>query len=134
MLAEVLKVKQESQVQPVLLVESVRAQKLLLCSHQSLNSRTHPKAPAAGVASPSFESKTEQRLHFKGDWHRLNVKLRSVGKAAVDEAEFERLVSEKDEVGVSPTSTITHFTAPGALVYTHTHHAGVQHLWFRYRL
>ncbi|KAL3146340.1 hypothetical protein ABBQ32_003031 [Trebouxia sp. C0010 RCD-2024] len=51
-----------------------------------------------GVSSPSFESQTEQRLHFKSDRHRFNVKLRSVGKAAVDEAEFERLVSEKDEV------------------------------------
>ena len=54
---------------------------------------------ALGVSSPAFESQTEQRLHFKGDWHRFNVKLRSVGKTAVDEAEFERLVSEKDEVG-----------------------------------
>lgn len=53
---------------------------------------------AAGVSSPAFESQTEQRLHFKGDWHRFNVKLRSVGKAAVDETEFERLVTEKDEV------------------------------------
>ena len=56
---------------------------------------------SSGVSSPAFESQTEQRLHFKGDWHRFNVKLRSVGKAAVDEAEFERLVSEKDEVGAS---------------------------------
>lgn len=54
---------------------------------------------ASGVSLPAFESQSEQRLHFKGDWHRFNVKLRSVGKAAVDEAEFERLVSEKDEVG-----------------------------------
>lgn len=53
---------------------------------------------ASGVSSPSFDSQTEQRLHFKSDWHRFNIKLRSVGKAAVDEAEFERLVSEKNEV------------------------------------
>jgi len=58
-------------------------------------------ACASGVSSSPFESQTEQRLHFKSDWHRFNVKLRSNGKSAVDEAEFERLVSEKDEVNAA---------------------------------
>ena len=52
----------------------------------------------SGTTSDPFDSQTEQRLHFKSDWHRFNIKLRSFGRAAVDEAEFEQLVSEKDEV------------------------------------
>ncbi|KAL0031417.1 hypothetical protein WJX79_010554 [Trebouxia sp. C0005] len=51
-----------------------------------------------GTTSDPFDSQTEQRLHFKSDWHRFNIKLRSAGRAAVDEAEFEQLVSEKDEL------------------------------------
>lgn len=51
-----------------------------------------------GTTSAAFDSPADQRLHFKSDWHRFNVKLRSVGKATVDEAEFERLVSDKNEV------------------------------------
>lgn len=73
----------------------------LLSLYQTVDS-VSSKPIAAGVCSPAFGSQTEQRLHFKGDWHRFNVKLRSVGKAAVDETEFERLVTEKDEVS-TPT-------------------------------
>ena len=73
---------------------------------------------ASGVSSPAFESQTEQRLHFKGDWHRFNVKLRSVGKTAVDEAEFERLVSEKDEVIASFLQTAV---APQQQVSLYSH-------------
>ena len=66
-----------------------------------------------GVSSSSFESQTEQRLHFKSDWHRLNIKLRSVGKSAVDEAEFERLVGEKDEVSVTHILKTIPYTSVG---------------------
>lgn len=69
----------------------------------------------AGVSSPAFESQTEQRLHFKGDWHRFNVKLRSVGKAAVDETEFERLVTEKDEVA-TPFIWPLHMSRPACIL------------------
>ena len=51
-----------------------------------------------GIGSSPFDSQAMQRSHFKSDWHRFNVKLRSVKRAAVGEAEFERLVGEKDEV------------------------------------
>ena len=73
---------------------------------------------ASGVSSPAFESQTEQRLHFKGDWHRFNVTLRSVGKTAVDEAEFERLVSEKDEVIALILRDSSRSTAGGVSVFT----------------
>ena len=51
-----------------------------------------------GISSSPFDNPGMQRSHFKSDWHRFNVKLRSVKRAAVGEAEFERLVGEKDEV------------------------------------
>ena len=63
-----------------------------------------------GTTSAAFDSPADQRLHFKSDWHRFNVKLRSVGKATVDEAEFERLVSDKDEASTLHSATMIRST------------------------
>ena len=67
-----------------------------------------------GTTSAAFDSPADQRLHFKSDWHRFNVKLRSVGKATVDEAEFERLVSNKDEASTLHGATMVKLTAEAA--------------------
>lgn len=45
-----------------------------------------------GFDTPGFSSPDEQRLHFKSDWHRLNLKRRLGGQAALGEEAFEKLV------------------------------------------
>jgi len=53
-----------------------------------------------------FDSLDEQRVHFKLDWHRYNLKLSLNGKPKVSEEEFERkfedlVTDEKDEISGS---------------------------------
>ena len=40
----------------------------------------------------SFRDVDEQRLHFKSDWHRYNVKMKLNGGRPVTEPEFNQLV------------------------------------------
>lgn len=40
----------------------------------------------------SFPDVDEQRLHFRSDWHRYNVKMRLSGSNPVSETQFAQLV------------------------------------------
>lgn len=51
-----------------------------------------------GITTGGFADQSEQRQHFKGDWHRFNVKRKLAGRPVVPEAEFERIVDEQGEV------------------------------------
>lgn len=51
-----------------------------------------------GVTSPGFATPSEQRAHFKTDWHRFNVKRRLNKQPALSEDNFERLLEEAAEV------------------------------------
>lgn len=51
-----------------------------------------------GVRSSGFADQSEQRAHFKSDWHRFNVKRKLVNRSIVSEAEFEQIVTEQGEV------------------------------------
>ncbi|RMZ56794.1 hypothetical protein APUTEX25_002883 [Auxenochlorella protothecoides] len=50
---------------------------------------------------PAFPSVESQREHFRGDWHRFNLKRRLASLPACSEADFEALVAQRDgaEVG-----------------------------------
>lgn len=48
-----------------------------------------------GVLDKPFASMQEQRDHFKTDWHRLNVKRKVAGQAAVSEDVCERMLSHQ---------------------------------------
>ena len=67
-----------------------------------LNSVKHPPQDDffhSGIGSDqAFGSAAEQREHFRSDWHRLNVRRRAAGRAALSEEEFERHVQEDAEV------------------------------------
>ncbi|EFJ43803.1 hypothetical protein VOLCADRAFT_106637 [Volvox carteri f. nagariensis] len=54
-----------------------------------------------GVGCPGFSSPTEQREHFKTDWHRYNVKRRLVKQPAISEEQFERILEQDTEVSIS---------------------------------
>ncbi|GFH20329.1 ANK_REP_REGION domain-containing protein, partial [Haematococcus lacustris] len=59
-----------------------------------------------GVLSAGFASAAEQRIHFKCDWHRYNVKRRLSKLPAVSEEQFELLISQQDsEVCCAVVST-----------------------------
>lgn len=75
--------------------------RMLLSARLMPSSQVEQLSGNAGTTYAAFDGPTEQRLHFKSDWHRFNVKLRSAGKAPVDETEFERLVNDKDEASVA---------------------------------
>ncbi|GMH71571.1 hypothetical protein TL16_g05688 [Triparma laevis f. inornata] len=42
----------------------------------------------------SFKTKNEHRAHFKSDWHRYNLKLKSTGTGCVCEAEFNEIAND----------------------------------------
>ena len=43
-------------------------------------------------AGAAFSDLAHQRLHYRSDWHRYNVKAKLAGKKAVSESEFSNLV------------------------------------------
>ncbi|KAL4246254.1 ANKZF1/VMS1 family protein [Abortiporus biennis] len=45
----------------------------------------------------TFADVDQQRIHFRSDWHRYNVKIRLHGSNPVSEAEFAKLVDDLDE-------------------------------------
>ena len=49
------------------------------------------------LCNTSFFSVEEQRQHSKSDWHGYNLKQKLRGKKAVNENDFEKLVTELDE-------------------------------------
>ena len=52
-----------------------------------------------GIDLPGFESPEEQRDHFRGDWHRCNLKRRLGNRPVLSEVEFEAILSKgSDEV------------------------------------
>ncbi|KAI0084477.1 hypothetical protein BDY19DRAFT_533305 [Irpex rosettiformis] len=54
----------------------------------------------------TFTDVDEQRVHFRSDWHRYNVKMRVAGSNAVTEAQFAKLVdSLEDSISGSETTT-----------------------------
>jgi pre-60S factor REI1 len=50
------------------------------------------------VTGPGFASAAEQRLHFKTDWHRYNVRRRVAKKPPVAEEQFDRIVEDEEDV------------------------------------
>jgi hypothetical protein len=58
-----------------------------------------------GVAgAPGFGSLEEQRLHFRTDWHRYNVKRRVTGLQPVSEEQFAALIDRDDAADVGSLS------------------------------
>ncbi|TFY72910.1 hypothetical protein EVG20_g101 [Dentipellis fragilis] len=54
----------------------------------------------------SFLDVDEQRVHYRSDWHRYNVKIRLKGGEAVSEAEFAKLVDAlEDSISGSASSS-----------------------------
>ncbi len=51
---------------------------------------------------PGFASPAEQRLHFKTDWHRLNVKRRTAGHTPLSEDQFEAMLEGQHEASRPP--------------------------------
>ena len=51
---------------------------------------------------PGFATTAEQRLHFKTDWHRLNVKRRTAGHSPLSEDQFEAMLEGQHEASGSP--------------------------------
>ncbi|KAF8517966.1 hypothetical protein BU17DRAFT_49126 [Hysterangium stoloniferum] len=61
-----------------------------------------PSAPSGSKScniclGASFADVDDQRLHFRSDWHRYNVKLRLRGEDVVNEARFASLVEGLDD-------------------------------------
>lgn len=87
--------------------------------------------PAAGINSSGFADQSEQRQHFKSDWHRFNVKSKLAGRPTVAEAEFERIVDEQGEVW--GLQNCYKYTSRGmSLLDTMHATAGVKHFWIRH--
>jgi len=63
-----------------------------MCTSQSL------VLLGAGPGTAGFKSVEEQRVHFRSDWHRYNVRRKLHGRPAVTEADFERSVQDGGEV------------------------------------
>ena len=61
--------------------------------------------PTCHLCGVSFENTSEQRAHFRLDWHRFNVQRRARGQAAVDEDAFDLLVGENDAGSISGTDS-----------------------------
>lgn len=56
-----------------------------------------------------LESVSEQRSHFRSDWHRYNLKRKLDGHPPLDEAAFEELLNNpQDEVSACGTCTHVH--------------------------
>lgn len=56
----------------------------------------------------SFLDVEEQRVHFRSDWHRYNVKIRLRGGKPTSEADFAKLV---DSTSIGTVSYMTHLNA-----------------------
>ncbi|EPQ56392.1 hypothetical protein GLOTRDRAFT_138131 [Gloeophyllum trabeum ATCC 11539] len=95
-------------------VYSLPQELLATLTPRSLLTEGPPKPPtpdlseAASTAGPggrscniclgaTFSDVDEQRIHFRSDWHRYNVKSRLNGGKAVGEAEFARLMESLDD-------------------------------------
>jgi len=51
-----------------------------------------------GIGGPGFASASEQRQHFKTDWHRYNLRRRVAKRAPLSEEQFDRIVEEEEDV------------------------------------
>ena len=51
-----------------------------------------------GVSSSGFETPEDQRIHFKTDWHRLNVRRRVARQDPLTEDQFEQLLEKGSDV------------------------------------
>ncbi|GAX75474.1 hypothetical protein CEUSTIGMA_g2917.t1 [Chlamydomonas eustigma] len=58
-----------------------------------------------GIALPGFNTSTEQREHFKTDWHRYNVKRRLANQPPASEKEFDRMVEVQEVSSISGSSS-----------------------------
>ncbi len=56
---------------------------------------------------PGFASTAEQRLHFKTDWHRLNVKRRTAGHMPLSEDHFEAMLEGQHEASGPPDPPVS---------------------------
>lgn len=75
----------------------------LLAQEQPTSVETEPEAIQEGQSMPgnracnvclgvTFTDVDDQRLHFRSDWHRYNVKTRLKGGKSVTEGDFATLV------------------------------------------
>ena len=74
---------------------------------------------------PGFASTTEQRLHFKTDWHRLNVKRRTAGHAPLSEDQFEAMLEGHHEVNDPVIRVIDVRAFPTMLIIQYRRHQAV---------
>jgi hypothetical protein len=59
---------------------------------------TRGSATSCALCGTAASSVSEQRAHFRSDWHRFNLKLKLRGRPAIkDEAEFERMLEGMEE-------------------------------------
>ncbi|THH28572.1 hypothetical protein EUX98_g5608 [Antrodiella citrinella] len=64
----------------------------------SLEQQTGTGARACNVClGATFADVDSQRIHFRSDWHRYNVKMRLNGSQTVSEAQFSNLVDQLDD-------------------------------------
>ncbi|CAJ2504054.1 Uu.00g114480.m01.CDS01 [Anthostomella pinea] len=66
-------------------------------SSSSDSLRASVGSQACSLCGQSFASVQDQRGHLKSDWHHYNLKQKLRGRAAVSEAEFEKLIGTLDE-------------------------------------
>lgn len=64
----------------------------------------------------------QQRLHFRSDWHRYNVKMRLVGHDSISEVQFTKLVDGMPYDSCSPIESL-----PSARIQTWTNPYLVRH-------
>ncbi|KAK7863911.1 hypothetical protein R5R35_014479 [Gryllus longicercus] len=53
----------------------------------------------------AFEDKFQQRLHYKLDWHRYNLKQNLIGRSFVTEEEFQHLADDVSSISGSETDS-----------------------------
>jgi hypothetical protein len=75
----------------------------------SQTAATHGSRACNVCLGATFLDVEEQRVHFRSDWHRYNVKIRLRGGKPTSEADFAKLV---DSTSIGSTSYAVNLTRP----------------------
>lgn len=67
-----------------------------------------------GIDMPGFETPAEQRIHFRSDWHRCNLKRKVKGQRPLSEGEFENMLDEAGDDVESISGPLLLLRARGA--------------------
>ena len=73
---------------------------------------THGSRACNVCLGATFLDVEEQRVHFRSDWHRYNVKIRLRGGKPTSEVDFAKLV---DSTSIGTTSHVAHLSALSGL-------------------